>query len=563
MPEKRDPDAVTTAALAKLRSEGVPLHVACRRVGVSTRTVYRWKREAEGGLNGEHRKLLDQVFHTKGHPRLEVEAPEWRSRGAFNDWARTLILDTGEPWVPEEWELDAVEDMLAGGFQAVWLVVAEGNGKTTLVAAVVLYLLEHQITPEIPIGSATTTQADTLFRQIEGFIVRSGKLIDFHIAAGLRRIDFRTTHGHVRVYAHNEKSGEGVIPSASVLDEAHLHPNLKLYRIWKGKYKKRKGPVFLISTAGEPTSEFEELRARLIAQADEKKQVGPYIRAVKGSTVIHDWAVRDRKDVEDFGVVAAANPLSVLDAEWFAEKHAEPEMTDAHWLRRTCNIPAREEGQAIESEDYDALIEPDLVPDRQALAFGWIDLGWQIDCTALGVLVWESTTRRVVAGVKILRPPVDEADIVRALVARQREFRCKGWVYDPNAGGRQMAQLLEKGEHPQQEGVEVEFIDHAQTDAPMALATVRMDEAIRNRWMVVGNATEDEIEMRRHWLNAVRKGLAGERSRYAKPPEASGTQGDQRAKYWNDALIGVAMGHSVAVAEAEAPPPPPSEIAQF
>jgi hypothetical protein len=69
-------------------------------------------------------------------------------------------------------------------------------------------------------------------------------------------------------------------------------------------------------------------------------------------------------------------------------------------------------------------------------------------------------------------------------------------VYDPNAGGQQMAQLAREGQHPLQTDdaarakkyglppldgplEPLEFIEHSQDNAPMALAAPALDEAIR------------------------------------------------------------------------------------
>lgn len=534
-----------------LRSRGIPIAEACKLAGHGVGVFYTWKEKAEAGENGVYAEFAKRVLpHSKRGNLAVLEPPshDWRRIDYFQDWASRLVLDSGEEWEPEQWQLDPVEDLLSDDFQAVWLVVGEGNGKTTLTAAVVLYLLEHQLTPEIPIGSATVTQAETLFRQIEGFIVRSNKLSQFNLAPGVRRIDCRRTRGHTRVYPHNERSGDGVIPSGWVLDEGHLHPDLRLYRTWKGKYRKRRGPGFLISTAGEPQSEFEELRSKLLREADEKHQEGPYIRAVVGNTVIHDWAVRDRKDAKNFEVVAEANPLSLVTAAELEEKHAEPEMTDAHWLRRTCNIAAREADQGVTPEAWDAL-KATIEVNEKARKYAFLDVAYDIDTTAMGVLAWESHERRVVRAVHIIEPPVDEEDIVSGLLDLWVEEKPEAIVFDPSRGAQQMAQMLEKGTHPLQveRGIgPLEFVFWPQTNPLLSLAAVRLDEAIRAGWLV----HDGDPKLRQHVLNAVKKSVGYEKWRYDRPHDK---QGGQRGKYPIDALSGLLMAHSHAVEESNQP----------
>src|SRR5690242_1518282 len=119
-----------------------------------------------------------------------------------------------------------------------------------------------------------------------------------------------------------------------------------------------------------------------------------------------------------------------------------------------------------------------------------------------------------------------------------------------------MAQLLEKGEHPLQveRGIgPIEFYPHSPDNAPMHLASVRLDEAIRNGWLV----HDGNPDLRRHVLNAVRKSLGGEKWKYDRPAEAKGRA---RAKFPIDLLTGVLIGHSVLVAEAESAEMPLIEV---
>jgi phage terminase large subunit-like protein len=106
-----------------------------------------------------------------------------------------------------------------------------------------------------------------------------------------------------------------------------------------------------------------------------------------------------------------------------------------------------------------------------------------------------------------------------------------------------MAQMLEKGEHPLQVergGGPIEFIAHSQDNAPMSEAARRLDEAVRNRWLV----HDGDRELRQHVLNAVRKPTGPEKYRFDRPRDA---QGEKRKRYPIDLLTGLLMGHNVAV----------------
>lgn len=398
------------------------------------------------------------------------------------------------------------------------------------------------------VAAAAKEQAEWLYQQAEGFVLDSPGMSDrFRPLGGFRRINRANGlgRGRIQIFAADDKTADGAIFTLALIDELHNHKDLRLYRRWVGKRKKRGGQIAVISTAGEPDSDFEETRTRILKQAEKKVEQGPYIRAEGGGVVLHDWAVRERAKADDMDVVAEANPLSSITTEWLAEKRADPTITDEHWLRFSCNIPTRIEGVAVQPEEWDALCEDDLEP-KPGWCVGCIDLAWKIDTTAMAVLIWEERERRVITGVKVIESPVDEADVIEGMVELQRKWKPVGWVYDPNAGGQQMAQLLEKGEHPRQGDTQFEFIEHTQDPMAMAIASARFDESIRAGWLVHDG---DEV-LRRHVLNTVKKpvGGGGEKWRYDRPPSA---KGERRAKFPIDALTALVMGHSVAVAEKD------------
>jgi phage terminase large subunit-like protein len=411
-------------------------------------------------------------------------------------------------------------------------------------AGIALYHGAHTPNPFVPVGASSREQAEVMYRQAEGFVLRTPGLTSlFKCQEGYRRIKCLATVGRIQVYAADDRTADGVIPTLALLDELHRHRDLRLYRTWRGKIEKRGGQILTISTAGEPGSEFEETRAEILKSARKRTGHGQHIRAECPGIVLHDWAVRNRAECEDMRVVAKANPLHSITAASLARKRQSPTMTPGHWQRFVCNIASREEGLGVSPEAWRALEERNLQPDLSAWCIGWVDLGWQIDTTAMGVLVWEAHDRRVVAGVRILQPPVQEDDTVAGLLDLQEEFGMEAWVYDPNAGGRQMAQLLDRGEHPRQ--VErklgpLNFIEHPQDNALMATASARIDEAIRAGYL----RHDGHPGLRSHVLNAVRKQLSGETWRFDRPPRS---QGASRARYPIDALTGLLMGHSVAV----------------
>jgi phage terminase large subunit-like protein len=489
--------------------------------------------------------------------RRSVSRPEPNTIEHFRAYCELLRLDNGESFVLEGWQEAFAGDLFAG-FSQLWLVVPEGNGKTTLLAAIALYHGDYTPSAFVPIGAASREQAEILYRQAEGFVFRTPGLRDrFKCQEGYRRIKCLRTGGRIQVYAADDRTADGVIPTLAMLDELHRHRTLKLLRTWLGKLLKRAGQLVAISTAGEPGSEFEETRSRIRKMADRVTtgRGGCYVRAESEDIVLHDFSVPEGKS-DDMGIVALANPREDITAEVLRQKRASPTMTVEHWRRFVCNIATLTGGSAISPEEWDALEESPLVLPDGCLRLQQVDLGWKIDTTALSVLVWESSERRIVTGVQILQPPVDESGVVAGILRNQIDYDANMVVLDPSAGGEQMVQLLEKGLHPLQTDDEVrlefglppldetevgalEFVAHSQDNAPMSQAASRLDEAIRNGWIV----HDGDRALRSHVLNAIAKPLGDGKFKYDRPADA---KGERRKHYPIDGLTGLLMGNNVA-----------------
>jgi phage terminase large subunit-like protein len=457
------------------------------------------------------------------------------------------VLDNLERFVLEDFQEEVSADIFAG-FAEVWEIVPEGCGKTTFMGAHALYHADYMPSGFVPIGASSREQAEILYRQAVGFVLRSPGFRDrFKCQEGYRRIKGLRMGSRIQVYAADDRTADGIIPTLALLDELHRHRNLRLYRTWRGKLLKRGGQIVTISTAGEPGSEFEDTRANIRRTAADVRVDGCHTRAVGDDIVLHDWAVPKASQADDMEIVAQANPLSGLTPEVLRKKFESPTMTREHWLRFVCNRATSLDGNGIQPEDWDACYDPDLEErlSPELEGFGWLDIAFSLDTTAVGVILRdEERDKWLVPAPVVLEPPVDERDIVRAIVEFERRFpRLRAWVMDRSRGGEQMAQMLEAGDHPAQDGhPSIEFVAHSQDNAPMSQAAVRFDEAIRLRVF----RHDGDRRFRVHALNAVRKTTGPEKYKFDRPSDA---QGEKRKRYPIDALTGVLMGHNVAVDE--------------
>jgi hypothetical protein len=324
----------------------------------------------------------------------------------FRAWARTLVLDTGDPWILEPFQQSFVRDLFSGKPEN-WLVVPEGNAKTTLSAGLALYHIAHRQDGAVPIAASSRDQAEIMYRQAEGFVARS-ELKGFRCQEGYRRIRFDALHARIQVFSADDKTGDGIIPTLCILDELHRHRDLRLYRTWTGKLAKRRGQVVTISTAGEPGSEFEQTRERIRqdAAAMLTRKGRTFIRAVLPGLVMHEWAVPEDGDVEDIKLVKAANPLKAVTIPQLRAKLEAPTMTLHHWRRFVCNLPTRADTAAITELEWAKAKTGERIPEGVPIWLG-LDLGWKWDTTALVPYWFRDADFQLLGPATILVPPRD------------------------------------------------------------------------------------------------------------------------------------------------------------
>jgi phage terminase large subunit-like protein len=371
----------------------------------------------------------------------------------FRAWASDLILDTGENWRLEGFQEAFVEDLFVG-FPEAWLIVPEGNTKTTTLAGVALYHAEHRPFAAVPVAAASREQAEILYRQAEGFVLRSERLhrpvhSAIQAAKGKRKLDVprftclegyrRINHhggGRIQIFAADDRTGDGIIPTFGIIDEPHRLRDLSLYRTWAGKIAKRGGQLATISTSGEPGSDFEETRGRIRDGATDVQHAGSFSRYATPRVVLHEWAVPESGDVEDMAAVKAANPFSGITVDMLAEKFASPTMTRHHWLRFVCNRPTRDSDVWL-GEDGETLWRDTEDPyELVAGARTWlgVDIALRRDTSAV-VTMQQRPDGRYHAVLRVWVPtedrPIDVTDVMHHIRQAAGTYDVEAVSFDP------------------------------------------------------------------------------------------------------------------------------------
>jgi phage terminase large subunit-like protein len=199
----------------------------------------------------------------------------------FEKYASLVVFDDGSRRGLEDWQLQLAEDLFRGFKRNLW-IIPEGNGKSTLVALLALYGADYSDSPWIPIGAAAAKQARIIHDQATGFVERTPGMNDrFRSFGGYRLIRSLRNGGiGIEVFAHDPKTGDGVIPYPyALLDELHRHPDMRLWDLWAGKLRKRDAQILGISTGGEPETPFETMRDDIRRRAKKRDRMTGRISA--------------------------------------------------------------------------------------------------------------------------------------------------------------------------------------------------------------------------------------------------------------------------------------------
>lgn len=473
-------------------------------------------------------------------------------------WAGGITLDDGEAFELEPFQEAFLADVFEG-YPECWLVVPEENGKTTLMALLALYHTDVRRRAAVPVAASSREQAELLYKQAEGFVLHSPALHDqvyselaalkgknkttvprFTCLEGYRRIN-HYRGGRIQVFAADDGTADGALPTLAIAEELHRQKSLALYRTWTGKLRKRGGQIIVISTAGEPGSEFELTRERIRQTATQVHREAGAARFVSGSVVLHEYAVPEDADVTDMAVVKAANPFSRITEQTLTAKFSSPTMTLSHWRRFVCNLPTRSDSAAITEAEWEAARTSEQIPDGARIWLG-LDVAWKWDTTAAVPFWMPDRTRRHFGPAAVVVPPRDgnslHPDAIKRPIVQIHERTPIDTVVMDTSDAKDIAAWLvdELGvtviERPQSHPSSIE--EH---DAFM--------EALRNGWM----EHEGDEGLTRHALNAIARMLPRGEHVFDRPSDVRISS--QQARRVIDALKAGAMVHAQAVAQEE------------
>ena len=389
---------------------------------------------------------------------------------------QALTVETGEPLELHDFQRRMLTDLF-DGVRETLILIPKKNGKSTLLGALALYHLCTTPDAECVIAAASRDQAGIMLRQAQGFIRRSSSL-QARLKVKQREIVHTKHGGRIRVLASDVDTADGVIPTLALVDELHRHRSSDLYGVFRDGLGPRDGQMVTISTAGDDSeSPLGKLRTLAHSQPGIVKD-GAYRYVKTPGFAMHEWALDPEDDRDDLQLVKLANPAPWQTPEALQERHDSPSMAAWQWARFACGVWLAGEESAISDKEWRACSSSGTAIPRGAKGVHvGIDLGWKWDTTAI-VPVWRPDgvdTFHVHTPV-IVVPPHDgtataEEDIWAPIETLADLWPQITFVLDPNAGGEQLAQRIDRD-------LSARVVTHSQMATPMALAAQRLSELI-------------------------------------------------------------------------------------
>lgn len=179
------------------------------------------------------------------------------------EWARITVGQNGLIRL-EAWQIFIVCSLFgwvnkSDGFRRfaeAYIEVARKNAKSTLAAAIGLYMLvaDHEYGPEVYSGATTKKQAMEVFRTARRMAKKALRFKEyFDLEVNTESIVKRGDDGKFEPLIGDP--GDGASPSCAIVDEYHEHPNSNLHdTMVTGMGARRQGLIINITTAGSNTS---------------------------------------------------------------------------------------------------------------------------------------------------------------------------------------------------------------------------------------------------------------------------------------------------------------------
>lgn len=327
------------------------------------------------------------------------------------------------------------------GRRELIVLLPRGNGKTTLLALLALFVMITVPRAGVYVAAATAKQAKILFDE-------SRRLARMHPAIR-KLVTFRHNYlacqktGGKLVFLASDRGGKahGLIDlTLGICDELHAHVNSDTYIALRTAMGKIRGAQLVdISTAGmRLAGTLFDLRREAIAKFKATARAGTLSRYedLRGRVAMLEWALA--QDVEPATVTALdlkhANPATFVDLDFLQEQIDAPGLRPEEVCCFHGNVWARVAKSWLPAGAWNACYEEGAsIPKGAEGVWLMLDIGVMEDSTALDK-IWRRDDGRVVVESRVWTPkdgePVDLTEVRQAVREARREYRVDALVMD-------------------------------------------------------------------------------------------------------------------------------------
>jgi phage terminase large subunit-like protein len=275
-------------------------------------------------------------------------------------------------------------------FRFAWVEIAKKNGKSTLAAALILYLLvaDGEADPEVYGAASTRDQAGIIFRAARKMVERSPALAKaLNVKAHVKRIVNAKANGFYTPLPNKPAAVDGIDAHGLVFDEIHRQTSRELYDALTYAGAARSQPLqFIITTAGDD-------RASVGYELHERAEAILAGTIIDTETFAFIAAAGPDDDTGDPATWAKANPSlgHTVDADEFAAEYERAKDSPArmqNFKRLRLNMWVSQASRWLDIDRW--LACPPTVPDAELAgrtAYGGLDLSTSVDLTAFVVQI--------------------------------------------------------------------------------------------------------------------------------------------------------------------------------
>lgn len=348
----------------------------------------------------------------------------------------------GKPIVLLEWQRDFLMRLFGWRqgnglrrYSRAYVEVAKKNGKTTLLAALQLYLLLcDDDGPEIYINACDREQAGKMYEESAKMVAASPELKGrINPVPYKKRLLCPERHGMIVANSADAPNKDGFNASAVIFDELHRQPNSALWDVFRYAGSARREPLTIsITTAGE-SEDGVWFHQR---EYSEKVERGDIPDTTHLGIVFRP---RSDADIDDPAVWRQANPsLGVtIDEAKFKLELEEAKLSPAdlaNFKRLRLNIIARESGLFLAPEQWSACgptdgsaVKVDHMRFRGLPCYLGFDLSAVTDLTAL-VAIWGDEDDGFDVACWFYLPEDDIVALERRDRQSYRALAAAGWI---------------------------------------------------------------------------------------------------------------------------------------